>query len=183
MKKKIIYTIIFSVMLGAQCESFALERTSQGLLSMFSRYESEFSNNKRRLEEYARKMDSAKGKEYDDLLLDAETLVGHVQNRYEIIEDQYTFNSSEYPGDRAALREGFETLEDKYREIMEIYSVRIKEGKRNAETKSGTKFGTKSENLSEKRTESVAKSDLKILETENASKDKSENKKIILVNI
>lgn len=126
MNKKAIYTSLLSFIMFLPYQSAAIEKSTQGVLSVFKRYEVEFSNNKRRLEEYARKLGSNEHRNDEDLRLSADDLMEHAQKRYEMLEDQYSFTASEYPQDRSVLREGFEFIEEKYREIREIYDERIK---------------------------------------------------------
>lgn len=151
MNKKIIYASLLSFMFCLPSQTEALEKASQGLLTLFGRYEVEFTNNKRKLEEYAKKLSSKEYSNSEEIKLSVEDLIEHVQKRYEMLEDQYSFTSSEYPGDRNILKEGFEAIEDKYREIREIYDDQIN-------GKSSSEVGRSNKNKEAKKNSKESKS-------------------------
>ncbi|MGI6446616.1 MAG: hypothetical protein ACOX2I_13100 [Candidatus Ozemobacteraceae bacterium] len=129
MNRKIIASIIvFAIAFGSPIQVLALEKASRDALTFFKRYESEFANNMRRLEEYDRKMKLVTGAKAEDLKYDAEDIMDQVQRRYDLLEDQYSFTISNYPSDAAELRDGFGRIDDSYRKIRNFYNDKFKEG-------------------------------------------------------
>ena len=124
--KLIASAIVFAIAFGTPNVGFALERTSQNALTFFKRYESEFANNYRRLEECNRKLAVTDGSRADDLLIEAEEIMDRIQKRYDLLDDQFSFTASAYPADRNALRDGFAPIEDKFREIRNYYTDNFK---------------------------------------------------------
>lgn len=128
MNRKIIASIIvFAIAFGSPIQVLALEKASKDALTFFKRYESEFANNMRRLEEYDRKMQLVDGTKAEDLKYDAEDIMDQVQRRYDLLEDQYSFTISNYPKDASELRDGFGRIDDSYRKIRNFYNDKFKE--------------------------------------------------------
>jgi tetrahydromethanopterin S-methyltransferase subunit G len=126
MNRKIIASIIvFAIAFGSPIQVLALEKASRDALTFFKRYESEFANNMRRLEEYDRKMKLVTGAKAEDLKYDAEDIMDQVQRRYDLLEDQYSFTISNYPSDAAELRDGFGRIDDSYRKIRNFNMINL----------------------------------------------------------
>lgn len=109
----------------------ALEEGSAKALDAFRRYEPDFSNAARSLEEMARKidrdkldLDSGRGAEIKS---DAVEVVEHVQKRYDLLEDLFKAVSSDHPADRAALLDGFQRIDDLYRRSRTFFLEKFEE--------------------------------------------------------
>jgi len=124
MKKYTIAIVVLAItVLGSPL--FALSAASARALDAFRRYEPDFANSQRRLEELDRRMenlaieaDSKRGIEIRD---EAEEILNRIQRRYELMEDLFTSVSADYPADRAQLFDGFSRIDDMYREIRDTY--------------------------------------------------------------
>ena len=104
--------------------AFAISRQSENALNAFRRYEPEFSNTLRSLQELKRKQDN-KGEdisESSDAWLKAENLMSKVEDRYDLMEDLYNNTLSRNPADQNELREGFNRLDDVYRKVRDFYT-------------------------------------------------------------
>ena len=104
---------------------FALAPASERALDAFRRYEPDFSNSLRRLEELDRRMDNldiaADSPRGIDIKDEAEETLDRVQRRYDLMEDLFTNVSADYPADRAQLFEGFTRIDDLYRSVRDAY--------------------------------------------------------------
>ena len=133
--------------------AFAVSKQSENALSAFRRYEPEFSNSLRSLQELKRKQDNLmedeSGASSSEILLQAENLMSKVEDRYDLMEDLYNNTLSKNPADQIELRDGFNRLDDLYRKVRDYYTdnYTFKE-KEKVEVKE-TEQDKKKENLSE----------------------------------
>lgn len=124
MKKYTVAIVILALtVLGSPL--FALSVASERALDAFRRYEPDFANSLRRLEELDRRMenlgiepDSQRGSE---IMNEAEETLDRVQRRYDLMEDLFTSVSGDYPADRPQLFEGFTRIDDLYRSVRDTY--------------------------------------------------------------
>lgn len=125
------YTVAIIVLLITVLGSplFALSAASERALDAFRRYEPDFANSLRRLEELDRRMenlgieaDSSRGVEIKD---EAEETLDRVQRRYDLMEDLFTSVSSDYPADRPQLFDGFSRIDDLYRSVRDTYQQKF----------------------------------------------------------
>ncbi|NCB39455.1 MAG: hypothetical protein EOM80_11865 [Erysipelotrichia bacterium] len=124
MKRNTIALILLAVIvLGSPL--FALSLASSKALDAFRRYEPDFSNSQRRLEELDRRIinlaidpDSSRMVEIKD---EADEIMERVQRRYDLMEDLFTSVSGDYPADRTELFDGFSRIDDMYREIRDFH--------------------------------------------------------------
>ena len=117
--------------------AFAISRQSENALNAFRRYEPEFSNTLRSLQELKRKQDN-KGEdisESSDAWLKAENLMSKVEDRYDLMEDLFNNTLSRNPADQNELREGFNRLDDIYRKVRDFYTDNYVYGDENKEEK------------------------------------------------
>jgi hypothetical protein len=121
-KKLLASVIVFTLAFGSPIQVLALQKASKNALTFFKRYESEFGNLQRRLEEYNRKLQQSDGGRAEDIKLDAQDLMDQVQRRYDLLEDQYSATIADYPQDGAELREGFGRIDDGYRRFRDYYN-------------------------------------------------------------
>lgn len=129
MKKHTLLSIILAVsLLGSPLYALS-SKSSEGAMTAFSRYEPDFSNAMRRLEELDRRlatMDSAEdSKRIEEIKYEAEETMSRVQKRYDLMEDLFTSVSGDYPADRAELFEGFSRLDDLYRAIRDFHTEKF----------------------------------------------------------
>ncbi len=129
MKRNILLSILLAViLLGSPLYAFS-NKSSEGAMNAFSRYEPDFANAMRRLEELDRRF-ATMDKEADaSLIADikdaAEETMNRIQKRYDLMEDLFTTTSGDYPADRAELFEGFTRLDDLYRGIRDFYTEKF----------------------------------------------------------
>lgn len=123
--KKYTLAILLLAMTVLGSPLFALSVPSARALDAFRRYEPDFANSLRRLEELDRRMenleidaDSPRGVEIKD---EAEETLNRVQRRYELMEDLFAGVSADYPADRAQLFDGFSRIDDLYRSVRDTY--------------------------------------------------------------
>jgi len=124
MKKYTVAMLVLTItVLGSPL--FALSAASERALDAFRRYEPDFANSLRRLEELDRRMenlgiepDSNRGVEIKD---EAEETLNRVQRRYDLMEDLFTSVSADYPADRTQLFDGFSRIDDLYRSVRDAY--------------------------------------------------------------
>ena len=104
--------------------AFAISRQSENALNAFRRYEPEFSNTLRSLQELKRKQNNEgeAASESSDTWLKAENLMSKVEDRYDLMEDLYNNTLSRNPADQNELREGFNRLDDIYIKVRDYYS-------------------------------------------------------------
>jgi hypothetical protein len=128
MKKFAIMTILLVMALAGQ-QAFALSVASSRALDAFRRYEPDFSNSLRRLEELDRKIENQNidrsSDKYAAIAEDADGIMEYVQRRYDLMEDLFTTVSGDYPADRAELFEGFSRIDDLYRATRDFYNERF----------------------------------------------------------
>lgn len=128
MKKFAIMTILLVMALAGQ-QAFALSVASSRALDAFRRYEPDFSNSLRRLEELDRKIENQNidrsSDKYAAIAEDADDIMEYVQRRYDLMEDLFTTVSGDYPADRAELFEGFSRIDDLYRATRDFYNERF----------------------------------------------------------
>jgi hypothetical protein len=132
--KKSLFVIISLVLALAVGPAFALAVASERAIEAFNRYEPDFSNSLRRLEELDRKVENQnmdlKSEKYKDVVSDADDIMDYVQKRYDLMEDLFTTVSGDYPLDRAELFENFSRIDDLYRETRNFYLERFVNGNR-----------------------------------------------------
>lgn len=121
-RKLLASVIVFTLAFGSPIQVLALQKASKNALTFFKRYESEFGNLQRRLEEYNRRLQQADSGRAEDIKLDAQDLMDQVQRRYDLLEDQYSATIADYPQDGAELREGFGRIDDGYRKFRDYYN-------------------------------------------------------------
>ncbi|MBQ3644089.1 MAG: hypothetical protein II961_05785 [Candidatus Riflebacteria bacterium] len=152
MRKKVIFILLLSALALSE-PAFAVSKQSENALSAFRRYEPEFSNSLRSLQELKRKQDNLmedeSGASSSEILLQAENLMSKVEDRYDLMEDLYNNTLSKNPADQIELRDGFNRLDDLYRKVRDYYTdnYTFKE-KEKVEVKE-TEQDKKKENLSE----------------------------------
>lgn len=109
--------------------AFAISKQSEGALNAFRRYEPDFANTMRRLEELDRRIDNLEiqlgSKRMTEILEEAEESMNRIQRRYDLMEDLFTVVSNDQPADRAELFDGFSRLDDYYRSIRDFYTTRF----------------------------------------------------------
>ena len=129
MKNNKILTIMVIAAVLFSNLAFALSQASEGALNAFRRYEPDFSNTLRRLEELDRRIDSLKIAPDSDRMKDikdeAEESMNRIQKRYDLMEDLFTSVSGDYPADRPQLFDGFSRIDDLYREIRDFYAAKF----------------------------------------------------------
>lgn len=131
MKKSVLVTVLLVLALAIQ-PAFALSVPSQKALDAFRRYEPDFSNSLRRLQELNRKVENQKIDRDSDRFAvvadDAENIMDYVQKRYDLMEDLFNTVSGDYPADRAELFEGFTRIDDLYRANRNFYQQKFING-------------------------------------------------------
>lgn len=124
MKKIVIVTILLVVALAGQ-QAFALSHSSSRALDAFRRYEPDFSNSLRRLQESVRKIQNQDipfgSEKYLNITDDAADTMEYVQKRYDLMEDLFTTVSGDYPADRSELFAGFSRIDDLYRATRDFH--------------------------------------------------------------
>lgn len=117
---------------AAALPAFAIAKASSDALDAFRRYEPDFSLSVKRLQEMARKVENQglqpKTDEFDQILDDAEEVMDFVQRRYDLLEDLFKGVSGDNPDDRAQLFDGFQRIEDLYREARDFYNDNFSDG-------------------------------------------------------
>lgn len=125
MKNKWSYILLLSAITLAN-PAFAISNQSQNALNAFRRYEPEFSNALRSLQELNRKRTSIKDDDNDakssEIWLKAEDLMSKVEDRYDLMEDLYKSTLSRNPNDQVELQNGFTRLDDLYRQVRDFYT-------------------------------------------------------------
>lgn len=124
MRKKIIFILLLSALALSE-PVFAVSRQSENALNAFRRYEPEFSNSLRSLQELKRKQESLKEDDSSgssEIWLQAENLMSKVEDRYDLMEDLYNSTLSRNPADQVELRDGFNRLDDLYRKVRDYYT-------------------------------------------------------------
>lgn len=116
MKKSAILFLLF--VLAAALPAFAVANATLRALEAFRRYEPDFANSLRRLEELDRRLSSRDlqpgSSDYERITEDAGEIMDFIQRRYDILEDLYKSVSGDYPEDRPQLMNGFARVEDLY---------------------------------------------------------------------
>jgi len=124
--KKTFNVLFLITFVFAVTAAFALNPASKGALDAFRRYEPDFANTLRRLEELDRRivnLNLESGSErYKEIFAEAEDSMERIQKRYDLMEDFYNGVSGDNPNDRPELLAGFSRLEDLYRSIRDFYS-------------------------------------------------------------
>jgi len=124
MKKRIL-CLALVVMVAGCLPGFALSRESSNALNAFRRYEPDFLNSLKKLEEIQRKIQNQGLKpgteEFKASLDDAGDLFEYVQKRYDLMDDLYKSASGDNPNDRAQLFDGFSRLDDLYRKTRGFF--------------------------------------------------------------
>ncbi len=132
--KKSLFIVTILVLALAAIPAFALSVASERAIEAFNRYEPDFSNSLRRLEELDRKVENQsmdlKSDKYKEVVSDADDIMDYVQKRYDLMEDLFTTVSGDYPLDRAELFENFSRIDDLYRETRNFYLERFVNGNR-----------------------------------------------------
>lgn len=133
MKKSLLVTILLVLALTS-VPAFALSIASERAIEAFNRYEPDFANSLRKLEELDRKVENQnidlESQKYKDIVDDADDIMDYVQKRYDLMEDLFTTVSGDYPLDRAELFESFSRIDDLYRETRNFYLERFVNGNR-----------------------------------------------------
>lgn len=128
---KRIFAVILA--LGLIVPAYALAPGTMKALEAFKRYEPDFSNYLRKIQEVGRKLDTEKVSLTSERGLqlkgDAAEYFEFIQRRYDLMSDLYKSVMSGSPDDRAALMEGFSRIDDLYREVREYYTARFEEGR------------------------------------------------------
>ncbi|GAB4267962.1 MAG: hypothetical protein Kow0029_02900 [Candidatus Rifleibacteriota bacterium] len=123
MKKIFWVTILLVVSLAGQ-QAFAISKASSDALNAFRRYEPDFSNSLRRLQELDRKVENQNipldSERFAAIRDEAADIMDYVQKRYDLMEDLFSTVSGDYPNDRAELFEGFSRIDDLYREARDF---------------------------------------------------------------
>jgi hypothetical protein len=105
--------------------AIALAPGSAKALDAFRRYEPDFMQTFKKLEEIGRKIRNQKidlaSEEGETLSTDAEELFEHIQKRYDLLDDLFKSVSESNPGDRASLLDGFSRIDDMYRKARDYY--------------------------------------------------------------
>jgi len=129
MKKNTTLTIFVIAAILFSNLAFAISQKSEDALNAFRRYEPDFRNTLRRLEELDRRVDSLKiapdSERMQDIKEEAEESMTRIQKRYDLMEDLFTYVSGAYPADRPQLFDGFSRIDDLYREIRDFYAARF----------------------------------------------------------
>ena len=125
MRNKLSYLVLMSA-LAVIDPTFAISNQGQTALNAFRRYEPEFSNALRGLQEIDKKIadnseDEAGLSKNSELWLKAEEMMAKIEERYDSMEDLYNITLSRNPGDQIELQEGFNRLDDVYRQVRDFY--------------------------------------------------------------
>lgn len=122
-RKTLAILMLAVIVLGSPL--FALSVASSRALDAFRRYEPDFANALRRMEELDRRVDNLKislsSDRYKEINAEAEETMDRVQKRYDLMEDLFTAVSGDYPADRPQLMDGFSRIDDLYRENRDFY--------------------------------------------------------------
>ena len=125
MRNKISYILLLSALALTE-PAFALSPQSQNALKAFRRYEPEFNNSLRSLQELKRKQENITDDENlsktSEMWLKAENIMSKVEDRYDLMEDLYNNTRSKNPADQIELQEGFNRLEDSYKKVRDYYT-------------------------------------------------------------
>ena len=122
MRRKLIFILLLSALALSE-PAFAVSRQSENALNAFRRYEPEFSNTLRSLQELKRKQENIKeGESSSEIWSQAENLMSKVEDRYDLMEDLYNSTLSRNPADQVELRDGFNRLDDLYRKVRDYYT-------------------------------------------------------------
>lgn len=128
MKRNIVALVLLAVILVGS-PLFALSSASAGALNAFRRYEPDFANSLRRLEELDRRIINLGiepgSSRMTDIMDEAEETMDRIQKRYDLMEDLFTSVSGDYPADRAELFDGFTRIDDMYRAIRDLYTQKF----------------------------------------------------------
>lgn len=151
MKKSTFIIFLLIMVLAGQQSLLALSVSSRRAIDAFRRYEPDFANSLRRLQELDRKIknqniqpDSSK---YVRIMDEAADKMDYVQRRYDLMEDLFTTVSGDYPADRAEPFEAFSRIDDMYRETRNFYLLRFEE-RENIKSGSATSSMSQSEDSS-----------------------------------
>lgn len=124
--KKLAVLIVFSMVASL---GFALSMASMRTLEAFRRYEPDFVNSIRRLEELDRRIDNMEidsgTTRYLDIMDEADEIMDRIQRRYNLMEDLFSSVSADYPADRADLFDGFSRIDDYYRQARDYHVLRF----------------------------------------------------------
>lgn len=122
-RKNIVILLLAVIVLGSPL--YALSIASSRALDAFRRYEPDFANSLRRLEELDRRVDNLKIDEkssrFAEIKDEAEESMDRIQKRYDLMEDLFTNVSGSYPADRPQLFDGFSRIDDLYRANRDFY--------------------------------------------------------------
>jgi hypothetical protein len=123
--KKSAFVIIFLMVALVASQALAISVASSRALDAFRRYEPDFKNSLRRLEELDRKVEnqniSLDSEKYWQINQEADDVMDYVQRRYDLMEDLFSTRSADYPADRAELFEGFARIDDLYRSARNFH--------------------------------------------------------------
>jgi hypothetical protein len=112
---------------------FAVSQASSRALEAFRRYEPDFANSLRRLQEFGRRLDnqsiSLDSADGEEIRGDAEEVMEFVQKRYDLLEDLYKGVLDSNPADRGPLMDGFQRIEDLFRKSRDFHQTRFVEGR------------------------------------------------------
>ncbi|MBF0500298.1 MAG: hypothetical protein HQM09_09200 [Candidatus Riflebacteria bacterium] len=113
------------LLIGGSTPVLALDEGSAKALEAFKRYEPDFTTSLRRLKDADRKMkteklDPGSGKGAE-LKLDAEETLDYVQKRYDMLDDLQKGVAGDHPADRSEIYQGFQRIDDLYRECRNFY--------------------------------------------------------------
>ncbi len=148
MRNKISYILLLSALALTE-PAFALAPQSQNALKAFRRYEPEFNNSLRSLQELKRKEENIKDDENlsktSELWLQAENLMSKVEDRYDLMEDLYNNTLSRNPADQIELKEGFNRLEDSYKKVRDYYTENYTYNDKDKEKESSEKESSEKE--------------------------------------
>ena len=126
-KHILVAFLIFSVSLPA----YAISQGTSKALEAFRRYETDLVKSLRNMEELGRRVqnenldiNSGKGAALKE---DAIEIYEFVQKRYDILDDLYKSVSAGNPDDRGVLLEGFQRIDDLYRQVRDYFHLRFEE--------------------------------------------------------
>jgi hypothetical protein len=133
MKHRLMTIVCCLALVASALPLLAISAASEGALNAFRRYEPDFANTLKRLESMARRIqtqnipqDSA---QYRSLRDEADDGMEFIQKRYDLLEDLYKSVSADYPNDRNQLFDGFQRIDDLYRQARDFHQEQFVAGK------------------------------------------------------
>lgn len=131
MRNRITGVLMIAAFLLMSAQAFALSVASSKALDAFRRYEPDFVNALHRLQEMDRKAANQKLDVKSDAFAaikdEADETMEFVQKRYDLLEDLFKAVSGDYPADRANLLDGFQRIDDLYRQVRDCHMTRFQE--------------------------------------------------------